>query len=475
MVLWPIKDNGTEGNWQLSNSELKERLEHGYVKIGKIKDNNIPLSYLKRGSIDKILNEEVELLGHDSESGTVIVQSNGYTRSFVPGSQWNIQSHDATYKGTQLLSKFIGNRFDFPKSLYAVHDVLRFFVVNNPNALIVDFFAGSGTTLHAVNLLNAEDGGNRRCIMVTNNEVGESKAKEMLKQGLCSDAPEWEARGIAQYVTWPRTVCSIKGVDVNGKAIQGDYITTLTKEVKKGRTIKQLTFAGADALSTKQKKEIVGLLGKKKLPQSAVQGDCPYIASADYPIAILFDETAAEDWLEALCDLDNVEELYIFTANAKLFKQIKARIQEDLGEMTKVEPLLRPMTDGFAANCEFFKLEFLEKSAVAFGRAFNEILPLLWLKAGAKGARPEIAETEPTPEMLVLPENNLAVLTDEDYFPAFKSKLAELPKIEHVFLVTDSFKGFQEMALELPGRTTYQLYRDYLDNFRININNTTSR
>lgn len=70
-----------------------------------------------------------------------------------------------------LLRFFQDKRFPFPKSLYAVHDTIRFFVANKPNALIVDFFAGSGTTLHAVNLLNAEDGGKRRCIMVTNNEV----------------------------------------------------------------------------------------------------------------------------------------------------------------------------------------------------------------------------------------------------------------------------------------------------------------
>ena len=48
---------------------------------------------------------------------------------------------------------------------------------NKPNALILDFFAGSGTTLHAVNLLNKEDGGHRRCIMVTNNEIVNRKKR----------------------------------------------------------------------------------------------------------------------------------------------------------------------------------------------------------------------------------------------------------------------------------------------------------
>lgn len=105
-------------------------------------------------------------------------------------------------------------KFDFPKSLYAVHDAIRFFVANKPDALIVDFFSGSGTTLHAVNLLNAEDGGHRRCIMVTNNEVSEAEAKTLTRQGIKPGDEEWERLGIARYVTWPRTVCSIEGHDV---------------------------------------------------------------------------------------------------------------------------------------------------------------------------------------------------------------------------------------------------------------------
>lgn len=44
------------------------------------------------------------------------------------------------------------------------------------------------------------------------------------------------------------------------------------------------------------------------------------------------------------------------------------------------------MADGFKANAAFFKLGFLDKNAVALGRQFKELLPVLWLKAGAHGA-----------------------------------------------------------------------------------------
>ena len=99
------------------------------------------------------------------------------------------------------LHQSIGKRFSFPKSVYAVEDVLRFFVINKKDALIVDFFAGSGTTLHALNLLNAEDGGKRRCILVTNNEVSADEAKKLNNQGYKPGDKEWERLGIAHHVT----------------------------------------------------------------------------------------------------------------------------------------------------------------------------------------------------------------------------------------------------------------------------------
>ena len=99
-----------------------------------------------------------------------------------------------------------------------------YFESKKPNALIVDFFAGSGTTLHAVNLLNAEDGGHRRCIVVTNNEVSADEEKALKKQGYKPTDAEWQRLGIARYVTWPRTVCSIEGHDVKGEPLKGTYL-----------------------------------------------------------------------------------------------------------------------------------------------------------------------------------------------------------------------------------------------------------
>lgn len=142
-----------------------------------------------------------------------------------PKTVWTNNEYNAEAYGTKLIKEIIGKgRFSYPKSLYATKDCLSMIVSGKPNAVILDFFAGSGTTMHATNLLNAEDGGNRRCIMVTNNELSEVEQKEFTKRGLKPGDVEWESHGIAKYVTWPRTKCSIEGKDINGESLKGNYI-----------------------------------------------------------------------------------------------------------------------------------------------------------------------------------------------------------------------------------------------------------
>ena len=132
------------------------------------------------GMQKKILDGELPIIGHN-EDGSVIFDTDDYEPEFVPGTQWRIRSHDATEYGTKLLERLMPDRvFPFPKSLYAVEDAIRFFISEKPNALVLDFFAGSGTTANAVMLLNHLDNGHRQSISVTNNEVGE-REKEKLK------------------------------------------------------------------------------------------------------------------------------------------------------------------------------------------------------------------------------------------------------------------------------------------------------
>lgn len=220
---FPIHTDGSEGCWGYSVNSLRELQKKGYLHIGQKYKYGYSIMFIQPGWQARIESGEVKVTGY-GEDGFVQTDSSDYTPKFIPGDSWFVKNHNATEFGMKLLQKFVGKRFAFPKSLYAVHDAIRFFTTYKEKATIVDFFAGSGTTMHAVNLLNAEDGGHRRCIMVTNNEVSEAEAKSMKEKGLNPGDPEWEALGIARYVTWPRTVCSIEGHDINGNPLKGNYL-----------------------------------------------------------------------------------------------------------------------------------------------------------------------------------------------------------------------------------------------------------
>lgn len=222
-IAFPINSKGKEVIWHLTQSSLMEAYSKGYVKLsGFNKDGLLSISYLPSGMQKKINSGEILITGYD-KNGAVKFDATNYTPIFVPGTQWRIKTHDATEYGTKLLEKFVGHRFSYPKSLYSVRDSVSFFLCQKKDAVVVDFFAGSGTTMHAVNLLNAEDGGNRVCIVVTNNEISVEEEKTFKKRGIKKGDAEWESHGIAKYVTWPRIVCSIKGTDINGNALKGEY------------------------------------------------------------------------------------------------------------------------------------------------------------------------------------------------------------------------------------------------------------
>ena len=80
---------------------------------------------------------------------------------------WQSPRYDASIHGKQLLKKLVPSAdFSFPKSVYAVYDALYAVIKNKKDAKVLDFFSGSGTTAHAVQMLNKRDDGNRKYIMI---------------------------------------------------------------------------------------------------------------------------------------------------------------------------------------------------------------------------------------------------------------------------------------------------------------------
>lgn len=223
IAIWPIRQDGSEGNWQISPKNARLLLKNGYLKLGKWRKENTTVSYIKKGGRDKIESGIFSIIGR-AEDNSVIVDNANYESLFVPGTQWRIPSHSAEQGGTKLLRNLLPmQKFPFPKSLYAVEDVLRFFVNEKPTALILDFFSGSGTTAHAVMRLNKQDNGYRQCISVTNNEVAADEQQALREKGLRAGDPDWEKYGICDYITKPRVQAAITGKTPDGEPIKGDY------------------------------------------------------------------------------------------------------------------------------------------------------------------------------------------------------------------------------------------------------------
>ena len=355
IAIWPMTADGREARWRTGTEVAQRRLSKGLLRLGKTsrKDSGWSVLTVNEGTEKRIDAGEVKITGYEDTGAAILVEESG-SQLRVPKTVWNKVSHNAGWHGSKLLSKILVDRkFPYPKSLYSVMDAINV-VCQKPDALIIDFFAGSGTTMQAVNLLNKIDGGRRRCILVTNNEVSAEEQKTLISKGYHPGEKEWEALGIAQYVTWPRTVCSIRGTNVNGNPINGEYL---------GSNI--------------------------------------------------------------------------------------------------------AMSEGFESNAIYFKLGFLDKNAVALGRQFRELLPVLWMKGGAVGKCPAL-ENDDLPNMLILPQNKMAVLVDEIYYSEFDAELSQHPEIQTVFIVTDSETAYRSMIRTYDGKDCYQLYRDYLDNFRIN-------
>ncbi len=224
VAVWPIRKDGTEGNWQLGQKSLLQHVEQGRVRLGGSLEKGFVVYYIKGGEYQKIARGDYPVSGRKPDGSLDVGSSEEIINLAIPGTQWRVAAHDATQYGSRLLKNFIpGRSFPFPKSLYAIEDALRFFVNDRPNATILDFFSGSGTTAHAVMRLNRQDGGRRQCISVTNNEVAADEQAALRNSGLRPGDPEWEKWGICDYITKPRIAAAITGKTPDGQPITGDY------------------------------------------------------------------------------------------------------------------------------------------------------------------------------------------------------------------------------------------------------------
>ena len=139
--IWPIDNSGNKRIWRRNQEGIELLYKNNDLIIDKIK-NAYQISFRFRGGLD----------------------------GQMPKSMWTDAIISASVYGTSVLNNLIGReKFQYPKSVEAVMECIRC-MSSNKDITILDFFAGSGTTGHAVMKLNSEDGGNRKFILCTNNE-----------------------------------------------------------------------------------------------------------------------------------------------------------------------------------------------------------------------------------------------------------------------------------------------------------------
>ncbi|MCM3615749.1 site-specific DNA-methyltransferase [Microbacterium enclense] len=331
-AVWPIRQDGSEGRWGLQPSTVRKVLADGYLRLGKAKGEQTPIYYLASGERAKIQAGIYEVVGREQD-GSVITAAVGETsRLTIPGSQWRIPSHDATQYGTRLLSNFIpGRRFPFPKSLFAVEDSLRFAVHSKPEAVVVDFFAGSGTTAHAVMRLNRQDGGERQCISVTNNEVSADEQARLRQAHLRPGDAGWEKWGICDYITKPRIRAAITGTTPEGEPVKGDYKFVdefpMAEGFEENAAFFTLTYESPFMVSTDRAFAAIAPMlwlraGARGERIDSIEGG--WAVTEHY--GILRDLDQAAEFIEALNEREQIRIAYVVTDDEGRYQQVASEV-----------------------------------------------------------------------------------------------------------------------------------------------------
>lgn len=345
-VVWPMKGQ-EEARWQISGDAMIRLQEEGFLRVSSldIPSQKMNAYYVTEGTRNKFESGEVVETGLREDGSKILVYPTGQSRK--PRSVWNRKSHSARDQGSSLIGEIIPSRhFPYPKSLYAVEDTLRFFVKNKPNATVLDFFSGSGTTAHAVMRLNRQDGGQRKSISVTNNEVSADEQKTLRRAGLRPGDPEWEALGICDYVTKPRITAVITGRTPEGEPIKGDYKFTDEFPMAEGfeANARFFTLTYEHPVSVEYGRAFSRIA--PMLWIRAGQGgriidrlpECGWDVTDHY--GVLGDVDQAGEFVDAVNARENITHVFIVTDNISAYQRIARGLSENIEAIRLYESYL---------------------------------------------------------------------------------------------------------------------------------------
>jgi adenine-specific DNA-methyltransferase len=334
LAVYPIDGEGNERVWRYGRDTMGALIKSSEIRVGRYNQtlDTYTLNHWKPVPPEKVGLRRIRTV-------------------------WWETRHDAGTHGTTLIANLLGRRkaFPFPKSLYAVRDCIEAAVKNRPDALIVDFFAGSGTTLHATCLLNAEDGGRRQCLLVTNNEVDPKTTRRLNRSGHFRGDPDFEAAGIFESATWPRVKAALTGLRPDRSPIPSgkkfEYIggRPFADGFDENVEFFRLDYANPDAIELGQAFDAVhpalwlsaGACGPR--PDKVDTTELFYVAPG---YAVLFDVAALRDLERELAGRDDVQHVFVITESPEAYSEVR----ELIGQGRETTMLYRDYLRNFRIN-----------------------------------------------------------------------------------------------------------------------------
>ena len=344
--VFPVDPSGLQLIWGLTPATLRSAVAKGYVRVTKGNEYQpYTIAHLSTTNIARAeAGDGLRIIGRREDGSKIVVHEGGKAERL--STVWREARHDAGAYGTTLLRSLLpGRSFPFPKSLYAVEDTLRSVLARKPDAIVLDFFAGSGTTAHAIMRLNKQDGGRRSSISVTNNEVSPDEHRRLRLDRLRPGDPDWERLGICEHITKPRIEAAIKGESVDGYPLDGDYKFVDEFPMADGLAANAefftLTYESPVGVGHNRSfKQVAPLLWLRAGARGRRVEDIPTDGWAVVETyGVLFDLDQAKPFCDAVAGM-GAEMVFVVTDDDRRFQAVVRRLPEDVEPVRLYESYL---------------------------------------------------------------------------------------------------------------------------------------
>lgn len=287
----------------------------GYHKVYPIASNGKEATWINLPETFDEKNRE-KMIIVKMEDGKVQIYRKFYEQQIFKN-VWTDKKYQSEFHGTNVLKELLGkNIFEYPKSVWLVADILK--MTSKLNSVILDFFAGSGTTGHAVLELNKEDKGRRKFILCTNNENNNGNG----------------GGGIAEEVCYPRVKKVIQNLEKESK---GKLVKSMPGNLKYFKT----DFVDAGS-SDRNKRKMVD----KSTEMLCLKEDCfdevkeghkfkIFTNSQDKLLGIIYDDDGIEPFKKEAKKMNKKFIVYVFS----LDESAREDEFEDVEDLVELKPI----------------------------------------------------------------------------------------------------------------------------------------